>query len=132
MFHLTSQLRLLSLVMAKGCAIGCRGQALLLGILVGLQTLVTPLPTVAAWLPASQRDSERETPAHEESSEESAPSTFQSADSGRIRRAAAERTARLERAAGGMNQPPGVMRIFRLHRPAELAGRNGTGCPLRF
>jgi len=103
----------------------------LLVLVISLQTTLLPAAALQSWLPLAQRDSEGESPAPEEATKETVPSAFVSADVARARRAAADRLAKCDHVPTCMSESVGSMRIFHAPLPAEQAGRNGSGGPLR-
>lgn len=98
---------------------------------VTLQAALLPRNALKPWLPQTQRESEGESNTPEESSRETVPSAVVNSESGRARRAEADRLARLERLPIVSSQGSGVVRKCHALVRAEQAARNGVGCPLR-
>lgn len=105
--------------------------AVLLVALIAGQAAISSKSPLWPWMPQPQRQSEGETTAPEESSEEGTPSAFVSSTAVRSRRAAADEQVRFRQICTQSQMPASTRRIFHGPFPAHLAGRNGTGCPLR-
>jgi hypothetical protein len=101
----------------------------LLGGLVALHPVLSP--ATATWLQIAEREGESETPSSDETSQEIAPGALATTSASRSRRVAAYQLAAAELSAASTR--------FAIHAgnrdlngpSAELAGRNGSGGPLR-
>jgi hypothetical protein len=113
------------------CALATRAVAVLLVALIAGQSVLSAKVALRTWSPHPQRESEGETPTPEESSKEAVPSALASADAARARRAEADKHSRCQHIPARTLQGVGSRRIFHAPIPADQAGRNGTGCPLR-
>jgi hypothetical protein len=113
---------------ARPCAALLPLLAALLALLVALHPILNP--TAATWLQLAEREGESESPSPEESSQQIAPGTLPSAATSRTRRAAGSRpTSNEEIAVAGLAIHAWCAN--RAAQPAEIAGRNGSGGPLR-
>jgi hypothetical protein len=101
----------------------------LLAVLIALHPVLSP--ATATWLQMAEREGESETPSPDENSQEIAPGTFISASAARYRRTAASRLAAGMDSAALPNFSILAGRATPSAQPAELAGRNGSGGPLR-
>ncbi len=110
------------------CAAPLPCLAAVLAILVALHPVL--IPTTATWLQVAEREGENEAPASEESSPEIAPGLI-SAATARTRRTAGAGLAIREPGADGTGNSIQARRANGAVQPAEIAGRNGSGGPLR-